>query len=245
MALATALVAGAGCSGTDSSTFAPPPDPPGSGDPGMPPGSFGDGADAGGQVTPTACTPADMSGFQPAWTPPQAWKQGVCTSKQTQDFYAACLASPISPSACKSYVEASAANTACAACLQSQETDAAWGAVVWHDQMRFWTVNVAGCLSYVLGDSSPASCAAAYEGAIQCRQKACDACWANTANTFTQFAQCESQAGQTQCVPMDHTLAVKCGDLTAAPASACVPPSGSTTKDAYDLVAVDFCGPKG
>ena len=240
--LAVAAVLVAGCSGSDHSVFDTPPDTPSSGDPGPPPGMF-NGADAsGGMPTPSACTPADMSGFQPTWTPPQTWKQGVCTTQQTAAFYTACLASPIVKATCDAYVQA---NGTCAACLQSTETDSKWGAVVWHDEMRFWTVNVAGCLSYVFADASAGSCAAAYEGAVQCRQKACDACWTNTANTFTQFSQCESEAAKTQCSTIDQTLSSRCGDLTMAPASACVPPAGSTTKDAYNLVAIDFCGPKG
>jgi hypothetical protein len=241
IAATAALVVG--CGGTDPALFQTPPDPPSTPDDAGPPGNFVGGDDASdAKPTPTACTPADMTGFQPAWTPPQAWKQGVCTTKQVTDFYTSCLASPIAPSTCDAYAQA---NATCVACLQSKDTDATWGAVVWHDEMRFWTVNVAGCLSYVLGDGAGTGCAGAYEGAVQCRQKACDACWANTANTFQQFAACEGQAGQTQCTAMDQMLGTKCGDLSMPPANTCVPPTGSTTKDAYLLVAPAFCGPKG
>jgi hypothetical protein len=236
-----ALVA-LGCSGTDPGNVfqgQPPPDPP---DAGPPPGNFG-GDDSGSpQATPQACSPADMSGFQSKWTAPQPWQQNVCTKTQIDGFYTACLTAPVVAATCQAYV---AQNQACSACLQSQETDPAWGVVVWHEQMHFWTVNVAGCLAHALGDMQGTGCAGAYEGAIQCRQVACNACWDDTANTFTQFAACESQAAQSSCAPADQAVPSKCGNLSAPPGSECVPAQGATAHDAYVQVAPLFCGPPG
>ena len=55
---------------------------------------------------------------------------------------------PISATACDAFVQG---NGSCAPCLQSQDTDATSSAIVWHELMKYWTVNVAGCIAQAIG----------------------------------------------------------------------------------------------
>lgn len=190
---------------------------------------------------PAECNPAPASSFAPAWQPPEAWKQNVCTTAQIAAFYAACLTPPISAKACQSFVEA---NATCAPCLQSQDTDATGAAVVWHQQMAYWTVNVAGCIADATGDTSTTGCAASYAAAIACRQYSCNACWEaqGTTATFQEFSDCETLAGSTTCQTYADAVPGKCGDLQKAPADVCMPSSSATAQDAFMQIAPLFCG---
>jgi hypothetical protein len=238
----TALAALCACSGVGPDTFPSPPasdaSPPTNGDDAdlsIPPEA---GADASAS---SICTPQSVPGFQPSWTPPEPWKQNVCTTAQLSGFYAACLTPPIDATTCQSFVQQ---NANCASCLQSQENASSAAAVVWHESNRYWTVNVAGCIADATGDVSAGGCGASYAAAIACRQQSCNACWAGqgTTTTFEEFSQCESQAGQTTCQPFAQAVPAKCGDLSKGPASVCMPAPGATAKDAYMQVAPLFCG---
>ena len=131
-----------------------------------------------------------------------------------------------------------------APCLQSQETDATGAAVVWHQQMQYWTVNVAGCIARATGDATAAGCGASYAAAISCRQSSCNACWQaqGQSATFQQFSDCETMAGSTTCQTYAEAVPAKCGNLDTPPASVCMPNSGATAQEAYMQIAQLFCG---
>ncbi|HEY8039770.1 MAG TPA: hypothetical protein VIF15_08260 [Polyangiaceae bacterium] len=241
--VATAFVLCA-CSGADGGNIFPTPAPDAA-PPSVDNGDAGDLVNGPGTqeaAAPVICTPQSVASFQATWTPPEQWKQNVCSAAQVSGFYDACLSPPISVTNCQTFVQQ---NAACAPCLQSQETDAQASAVVWHEQKQYWTVNVAGCIARATGDATGAGCGAAYAAAIACRQQSCNACWAaqGTTTTFQQFSACEQQAGQSTCSTYAQAVPGKCGDLTTGPPSACMPPSGATAKIAYMQVAPLFCGP--
>ena len=232
------------CSGASTSSF-PDPDLPEA----APPlaetngeaGSFFDGSLV--QEAATAlCDPQSVAGFEPAWTPPETWKQKVCTGAQISAFYAACLTPPISKAACQAFVSESGA---CAACLQSEDTAPTASAVVWHQHDAYWTVNVAGCIAEALSDPSGTGCGASYAAAIACRQASCNACWEGqgTTTTFAEFSTCEEQAGQSTCLTYATAVPDVCGDLSQGPGSACMPAAGATAEDAFMQIAPLFCGP--
>jgi hypothetical protein len=204
-------------------------------------GTFNDGSLIV-EAAPAVCDPQSVAGYKPAWTPPEAWKQGVCTSTQIASFYAACLTPPISTAACSSYVQA---NGACSGCLQTEDTAPSTGAIVWHEHDAYWTVNVAGCLAQAMDATSGTGCGQAYAAAIACRQESCNACWGGqgTTTTFSAFATCEDQAGDTTCATYAQAVGPVCGDLAKGAGSVCMPPSGATAQDAYMLIAPLFCGP--
>lgn len=233
-----------GCSGTPAGNiFATPPQ---DASPSVNNGDAGDlvnGPDAGtfGSAAPAECNPGSTSSFAPAWQTPEPWKQGVCTATQIGDFYTACLTPPISATACQAFVQA---NGTCAPCLQSQETDPTSSAIVWHEKMAYWTVNVAGCIAQAMGDPSGAGCGAAYGDAIACRQASCNACWQaqGTSASFQDFSDCETLAGSTTCQTYAEAVPTKCGNLAKSAASVCMPSSSATAQDAYMQVAPLFCG---
>jgi hypothetical protein len=235
------------CGGTANPTIGGPFDNPPveAGAPSVDNGDAGNlvnGPGTGTQPTgPAICDPASVASYTPSWQPPEAWKQNLCTTTQIGGFYAACLTPPISKTTCDAFVQA---NANCAPCLQSQETDPTASAVVWHEQMRYWTVNVAGCIAQADGDVSATGCGAAYAAAIACRQASCNACWQaqGTSATFQQFSDCESQAGVTTCQTYAQAVPAKCGDLKTTAASVCMPPSSATAKDAFMQIAPLFCG---
>jgi hypothetical protein len=205
-------------------------------------GNLFNGPETGGSSSTTAeCDPTAVASFQPVWQAPEPWKQNVCTAAQISGFYAACLNAPISEPACKTFVQQ---NANCAPCLQSQDTDATGSAIVWHEQMKYWTVNVAGCISQATGDATPAGCGASYAAAISCRQSSCNACWAaqGTSATFQQFSDCETLAGSTTCQTYAEAVPTKCGNLDSPPANVCMPNSGATAQQAYMQIAPLFCG---
>jgi hypothetical protein len=205
-------------------------------------GNLVSGPDSGGTPTPAVCDPQSVASFQPAWQPPEAWKQNLCTATQISGFYAACLTPPISAQACTAFVQS---NANCASCLQSQETDAQASAVVWHQQMKYWTVNVAGCIAQATGDVSKTGCGATYAAAIACRQSSCNACWQaaqGSTVTFQQFSDCEFQAGISTCQTYAAAVPKTCGDLSKGAGSVCMPPSSATAQDAYMQIAPLFCG---
>lgn len=229
-----------GCSGTSPGNIfpsvpeaGPPPVDNDASDP------FG-GPDAG-TSPPAECDPASTASFTAAWQAPETWKQGVCTPTQISGFYAACLNPPISAQACQTFVQA---NGTCAPCLQSQDTDPTSAAIVWHEQMKYWTVNVAGCIADALGDPSGGGCGAAYGAAIACRQASCNACWEaqGTTATFQDFSDCETLAGSTTCQTYANAVPTTCGDISKTPASVCMPSSSATAQGAYMQVAPLFCG---
>lgn len=159
---------------------------------------------------------------------------------QITGFYAACLTPPITMQTCQAFVQA---NSNCASCLQSQETDATSAAIVWHEQERYWTVNVAGCIARAMGDPTATGCGAAYGAAIACRQSSCNACWEaqGTSATFQEFSNCESLAGSTTCQTYADAVPAKCGELDTGPAGVCMPSSSATAQDAFMQVAPLFC----
>jgi hypothetical protein len=228
------------CSGAaPGNIFATPPDsgPPPVADDG---GVFATTPDAGAS-TPAECDPASTASFVPDWQTPEAWNQGACTAAQISGFYAACLNPPITATACQAFVQSSGS---CSSCLQSQETDATSSAIVWHEQMKYWTVNVAGCIADALDDPGGTGCGAAYGAAIACRQDSCNACWEaqGTTATFQDFSDCETLAGSTTCQTYAEAVPDKCGDISKTAASVCMPSSSATAQQAYMQIAPLFCG---
>jgi hypothetical protein len=229
------------CSGANADVFPPVPAPDsGSPEDTEPAGNLFDSSTA--EAAPAICDPQSVAGYKPTWTPPEAWKQGVCTSTQISGFYAACLTPPISSATCQSFV---AANGTCSGCLQTEDTAAASGAIVWHEHDAYWTVNVAGCLAQAMNQTSGPGCGEAYAAAIACRQASCDVCWSGqgTTTTFSEFATCEQQAGESTCSTYADAVSPACGDLSQGAGSVCMPPSGANAQDAYMQIAPLFCGP--
>jgi hypothetical protein len=117
-----------GGSGDDSSLFptaqpdAAPLVPPYDG------GSLIPGTDAGGDAA-AECTPAPLGSFKATWRKPTTSMAAKCSSAQFQSFYDDCLNAPLTSPACTAFV---AANGDCSTCLQSEDTDSQYAAIIWH-----------------------------------------------------------------------------------------------------------------
>jgi hypothetical protein len=223
----------AGCGGSPGgSVFIPsPPDA-------ATPAPYGGGLlgpDAGSAADANVvCVPASTAGFTPTWKGPTAVHSGACTSAQISSFYDDCLSFTSDSATCDGFVKA---NTACTACLQSNDTDATYGAIIWHSSHAYFTTNIAGCIAAETGDTSPTGCAATYQGIVECKEAACSACLA--AKDPAGFSTCESKA--TGCGGLPQTCIAEIRDASD-PASTCIPPAGTTTQDAYLRIAPIFCG---
>jgi hypothetical protein len=194
------------------------------------------------EAAPAICDPQAVGAFKPQWVPPEAWKQNVCLTSDISGYYAACLTPPIAQATCNAFI---AAHSACSACLATTDTAPTAGAIVWHENDAYWTVNVAGCIARATGDPSGTGCGASYAAAIACRQQSCNACWAGqgTTTTFAEFSKCEEQSGQSTCATFADAVPAACGNLSQGKGSVCMPPSGSTAQEAFMVVAPLFCGP--
>jgi hypothetical protein len=89
------------------------------------------------------------------------------------------------------------------------------------------------------GDAGGASCGAAYQATVDCKETACVACVA------ADYSTCEEQAGQTGCQGYIQTLDTECGTALkdpSSPVAICIPPSSDTAEQAYLQLAPVFCG---
>lgn len=194
-------------------------------------GSFG-ASDA------SSCEPADVETYHPsAYRPATAAWQGVCTAMQIADFYNACLVPNADPADCHTFSDTDAATSACAACILTPESAAAYGPLVNHG--TFITSNVAGCIQLTL--PSQLSCAKAEEALAGCEVAACEAnCPVHDATTRAAYDSCAAQADGAGCQSYAQMAACaqSLAQQDASAAAACEPPS---FKDFYDAVVPLFC----
>ncbi len=187
-----------------------------------------------------ACTPgATVPGFTPAWKPPTS--AHMCTAAQIAGYFGACLNSPVDPKVCTAYMTT---NKACTTCLDTDETDKAYGPIIWHSSRSYFTFNIAGCVATEQKDVTESGCGAAYQASVTCKQAACDACLA-AGNEYQKFQQCESAAGKGACKSYATSLGAKCGQLQGGDAStnACFPATATeASKDYFARLAPVLCG---
>ena len=184
-----------------------------------------------------ACTPVPLdASYKPVWKKPTTAAAGKCNATQLQGFYQACLLGPLTGSACTSFVMA---NGDCSSCLQSDDTDPAYSAVIWHSDRAFYTFNTAGCIADQEGDDSATGCGAAYQAAVECEETACSACGVAD---YGLFPTCEKNASA-ECSTYIQALNSVCGSgLRDAgdPAADCT--LVSSAQAAFLAIAPVFCG---
>ena len=90
-----------------------------------------------------------------------------------------------------------------------------------------------------------AGCGAAYESLLQCRRASCESCLSGASASFKKFADCQKASGTSTCEDFYKKQTAACTTLsTGTPADVCIPPSGSSLKDAFLRIAPIFCGPQ-
>jgi hypothetical protein len=187
----------------------------------------------------STCSPQSVPGFNPTWQAPGVTK-AACTGTQLTGYSDACLAQPLDPNKCTAF---KTANAACTACVETDDTAAKLGPIVWHRTRTYFTVNIAGCIAIEQNDTTQFSCGAAYQAAVSCKEKACDSCFSIDVPSFDAFTACEKNAG-TVCQSFDNSEQTTCTGLhdAGAPTNTCFPGTGEGTVQLFARIAPLFCG---
>lgn len=215
-------------------------------------------------VAPVCAPPASTPSFPTLAVPGSAaFQQGACTSVQAAAFFDACLASGAQGAACGAWLSA---NTACRACLVTNEVGTSYGPLVVRSSLVDATQNplglsdssvslgVASCLERVAS-----GCGVAYFRHEACLEASCDS---NTACSMAAAAAvegCRLSARSSVCAgayaaafsagsgACDGVVSLSAGSL---PGDSCLPTAAerATLTDAgfrafFLRVASKFCGP--
>ncbi len=187
------------------------------------------------------CAPGDVSGLTPAFHPPTAFHQNVCTPTQVSAFVD-CLSGLPDATTCKTFV-AAAANKTCIGCAATPSTAASYGPLV--EGTVTIEVNVAGCIANVTNDKTATGCGAKMSANSQCQQLACETnCPVSATDTGAEFnalLACQDKSETTVC--MTYATAAGCADglIEAGTAAQCAN-GGSTFGENANAMVTLFCG---
>jgi len=205
----------------------------------------GDGANLpGASADASSCRPGSVQTFQAVAYHPAGAFCGQCTPLQVSDYYADCLdPTTSSPDACNSFAKQSAAQGACAACIQTPDTAAAYGPLVTSGTLV--RANVGGCIQ--LTDPRALACAKAKQAALACELLACQAnCPVSSADpvSLQGYAACAAAADGAGCQAFAQAAECSAGDAggdadgSASQVAICL---ATDFKTFYDEVVPLFC----
>jgi hypothetical protein len=161
----------------------------------------------------SACSPANVSNFEPVWTPPAPLGRDVCSSAQLDAFAAACdQENPIArySDQCTTF---RSGTDPCVQCIFGDPVTKKEGPLV-SSGVGHLLANRAGCVANVTGDSSRSGCAAAHQALLQCQLAACATNCPVSATSVgdEDFRACAQTASQNDC----RIYATKAAECTAA-----------------------------
>lgn len=199
----------------------------------------GDDDDAGDSAAPS-CSPSDQAGFQPKWHGPTP-KKAVCSDAQIKAFHS-CLndsQTNANPPSCAPFTgsNVTAANKACLACIQTNDTAATYGPLVAHKGTV--ELNLAGCIALTTNDLNGTGCAGKYQAASQCKNAACASCVVTDNASFQAQQACQTAAASGTCATQQNDAACVEG-LVDGGAAVCF--EGSTFDDRLEPLINVFCG---
>jgi hypothetical protein len=162
----------------------------------------------------------------------------VCTAAQITGYYTACLDFGHTVATCTTWTNASASDTACAACILTQGTATTYGPVVAHNGVI--SANLAGCIA-LLDTGSGVTCAHAIEAADQCGDAACAAnCPVTDDPSFQLYIACIQQASSNDCQSYAQAQsACEAAEADGGAAAACL--QGQDFQSLYNIFAPIFC----
>jgi len=190
------------------------------------PGSFSEaGPKDAAEAGPNTCTPATPNPFTPTWKAPV--KSAACSTQDLTDYYQACLFNPAvteKDGTCTTF------KTAHAACVACTEPDDHGGPIQWHADRKFYTLNVAGCITLEQAgtDAGASNCGEAYNAALDCARQSCLTC-ITEANSFPLFQSCQAGVKTTSCKDRETAKTTACG-TTYDGAADCFPKGSETTE---------------
>lgn len=188
------------------------------------------GRDGGPSTIDGAFAGDDAGGCQPSAptrplsaSAPARFAPGSCSTSQVDGYLKDCLQSD--GNVCKAYKDA---NAACAKCIESTDSDPAWGPVVFYDSRYYYDYNYGGCIANVTNDFTTTGCGAAQTRYLECRHAACAKCLPpGLPRDFEPFFDCQKKkATDTLCASELTEANAACASYFASkPTDAC---QGST-----------------
>jgi hypothetical protein len=204
------LFAIAACSDDKSSQFKEHPDDAGFKETGTFDPDTGNAND--GSINGASCTPSLPGTFEATWTPPT--RKNVCSPTAIGEYYDKCIpnagSNPDPNDASDPCAQWMASNGDCAKCIEPEDNT---GAVEWHRDRFYYTLNVAGCLSLQRNEPGLGECPATYAASVQCQREACeDGCFNTHGATFADFTKCETDSKQSACATLNSKVGDVCGN---------------------------------
>jgi hypothetical protein len=198
-----------------------------------------------------SCAP-QAKAFSTPWVPPVA-NARQCTFPQISQYFDACESPAAMGTDCTAWTH-DTANAACYACLSTDSTAMAYGALITFSGLQF--LNIGGCIA-LANPANPAdqACAAAVLAQTECQTEACDArpganCAVAPGASLDAYRSCTELAvacptGGCVCSAYDDAVGKCLGQLSSAATVACGlgPGGGSTFQALYTTIATFMCAP--
>ncbi len=188
------------------------------------------------EAAPSCSVNQDLFGVLFKETSPPAKAQGLCTSKQIDDYHALCYGGADAGDQCQAFYDA-AANKACLGCLRASSEDKTRPApVIYPVTEKLVQANTTGCGYLVVGKPECANNAVRY---IMCYRSVCGDC---TKGSDDETA-CQKDAKENLCKQYEATK--DCQDAYTAGKTAIDATCVGTTSDFkgnYLKVANYMCG---
>jgi hypothetical protein len=203
----------------------------------------GSPSDAGPHVpldAASSCSPANVQGYVPKWTPPKA-PASACTPADLTS-YAACLdSSSLTPTACAPWTTTATdagPSAACKTCVaDSKASDPAWGPVVdLGTSGSERQLNISGCLAIVLHDTG-GGCSGTYQARQGCESAACaDNCEGASSSSLVNCVAASDLGGCS-----NYVAPSACAFEAGASAEACFGPDEGTFGEKFAAIGAVFC----
>ncbi len=198
----------------------------------------------------SSCVPGDVSSFTGGdYHPPAGAYQGKCDDDLLES-YIDCKknANPVS---CNLF--ASGDGATCLSCLETKQSDANWGPIVYDASGMNGTPNLPGCLALAFGEGqSTTGCGATLQQSYNCQDLACEANCASSSDAstsdLTDLATCENAAILAGCKSFASAATVACSVDAGGADSICYRQTyedGGASEDVWSYIArLDdyFCG---
>ena len=205
---------------------------------------------AANDAVASSCVPGDVSSFTGGdYHPPAGAHQGKCDD-DLLDAYVDCKqnANPVS---CNLF--ASGDGATCLSCIETKQTDANWGPIVYDASGLNGTPNLPGCLALAFGEGqSTTGCGATLQESLNCQDLACDANCAPSgdasASNLADVTSCENAALLGGCKSFADAATLACSEDGGGADAICYLQTyedGGASEDVWSYIArLDsyFCG---